>query len=254
MGKGATATRPSRSCHSVLTGFDGEPYTRAVSPPRKKAASWEEAARAAAGERAQREAEKLWGGRSRDVSPFNYRWEHVESVVRIADLLAERLGADREVVRAAAWLHDLAKDRIAEAVEDSDDHGEKGAELASQVLQGTDFPSEKIGAVAEAIRKHVGLVREDAVEPLEAAILWDADKLSKLGLEATVQFVATRPSVSPGFTVREFWEWGERWLGLASRMAASMNTDAGRDMAESRYRAQLAFYQQLAEELGVAND
>ena len=171
--------------------------------------------------------------------------------MRIADGLAQRLGADREVVRAAAWLHDLAKGRIAEAVEEIDDHGEKGAELAQDLLQATDFPADKIEATCDAIRKHVGLVREHAVEPLEAAILWDADKLSKLGLEATVQFIATRPALEPGFTVRDFWEWGEEWLALASKMAASMNTPPAREMAQARYRTQAALYHSLAQELGM---
>lgn len=250
-GKSATVKRPSRSVAYVLTAADGDSYTRAVPPTPRERIPWEEAARSAAAERARVEARELWGRDGREVAPFNYRWEHVRSVVRIADGLAKRLGADREVVRAAAWLHDLAKERIAEAVDEMDDHGVRGAELAREKLGTTDFPTDKIDAVCDAIEKHVGLIREQAVEPLEAAILWDADKLSKIGLEATVQFIATRPALEPGFTVRDFWDWGSEWLELASKMAASMNTEPAREMAEERYRAQVALYDSLAQEVGI---
>jgi uncharacterized protein len=33
----------------------------------------------------------------------------VQAVVRLANRLAERTGADREIVEAAAWLHDVGK-------------------------------------------------------------------------------------------------------------------------------------------------
>jgi len=33
---------------------------------------------------------------------------HIESVVKNAELLAERYGADKEVTVIAAWLHDIA--------------------------------------------------------------------------------------------------------------------------------------------------
>ena len=40
---------------------------------------------------------------------FNYRWEHVATVVTLALRLAEQTGADTEIVEAAAWLHDVCK-------------------------------------------------------------------------------------------------------------------------------------------------
>jgi uncharacterized protein len=113
--------------------------------------------------------------------PFNYRWEHVQAAVRLAVRLAELTGADREIVEAATWLHDIAKGR-------SKDHGKDGAIIARRILAETDFPPSKIDAVADAITKHRGLWLTEPVEPLEAAVLWDADKLSKLGATAVLHF------------------------------------------------------------------
>ena len=63
--------------------------------------SWREVVRKEAHEAAVRETEVRQQGRE---VLYNYRWEHVQSVVRVAVRLAEMLGADLNVVEAAAWL------------------------------------------------------------------------------------------------------------------------------------------------------
>lgn len=108
---------------------------------------------------------------------YNYRWEHVRVVYALAMKLARITGADEEIVEAAAWLHDVRK--VAGV-----DHPEEGADFARRFLAQTNFPGRKIEAVAQAIAAHRGLWREDPLESLEAQVLWDADKLSKLGLTA----------------------------------------------------------------------
>ncbi|MCA9978408.1 MAG: HDIG domain-containing protein, partial [Anaerolineales bacterium] len=75
---------------------------------------------------------------------FNYRWEHVKAVVAVAKKLATLTGADKEIVTAAAWLHDVRK-------EAGDDHPLEGAKFARKFLRQTDFPPEKIEQVAQAI-------------------------------------------------------------------------------------------------------
>ena len=114
---------------------------------------WREVVQAAAQQAALADDRKLWGDAR---TPFAYRWEHVQAVARLALRLAERTGADREVCEAAAWLHDVAKPA---GVSDGRrrDHGQDGAVLARRILAGTDFPPDKVDAVADAIAKHVGL-------------------------------------------------------------------------------------------------
>ena len=139
--------------------------------------TWHEAVQAAARQAAVTET-RTWYG---DDATFNYRWEHVQVVVRLAIRLADLTGADREIAEAAAWLHDIARAH-------SKNHGADGAIAVRRVLAQTDFPQEKIEAVADAILKHVGLATAEPVEPLEAAVLWDADKLSKLGATIVLHF------------------------------------------------------------------
>ena len=140
---------------------------------------WRVTVKRAAQEAALAESQACW--EENDVV-FDYRWEHVQAVVRLAVRLATLTGADQEIVEAAAWLHDVAKP-------DSEKHGQDGAAIARHVLRQTDFPPEKIEAVADAIAKHVGLFTDEPVEPLEAAVVWDADKLSKLGATAVLHFI-----------------------------------------------------------------
>ena len=113
---------------------------------------------------------------------FNYRWEHVEAVAQLAVNLARLTGADEEVVEAAAWLHDIRKDK-------KQDHPRAGAKFAREFLPTTDFPPGKIERVAIAIEDHMGLWRDEPLQNLESAVLWDADKLAKIGLTAAVHWM-----------------------------------------------------------------
>jgi uncharacterized protein len=162
---------------------------------------------------------------------FNYRWEHVQSVAQVAVRLAEILGADLEVVEAAAWLHDVAKGQ-------GEDHGAEGAIRAEQILDETDFPSGKVAAVCDAIRKHVGLWVREPVEPLEAAIVWDADKLTKVGAISVLHFAGYFIGGGPCTTVHliermKDTEWQERTLGSFHTAPAR---EAGRKRLE-RFQA-----------------
>ena len=186
--------------------------------------SWREVVREVAHQAAVKETRSRQEGRE---VLYNYRWEHVQSVVRVAVRLSEILGADLEVVEAAALLHDSAKGQ-------GEDHGADGAIRAEQILSQTDFPADKVAAVCDAIAKHVGLWREnpeEPVEPLEAAILWDADKLTKLGATAVLHF--TGYFVNAGlFTTDEMIERMPR--GSQERIIASFNTQPAQEAGKKR--------------------
>jgi uncharacterized protein len=178
--------------------------------------------------------------------PFDYRFEHVAQVTALALRLGRLLEADLEVIEAAGWLHDVRKEQPS--------HGTAGAAAARTILAATDFPSAKIDAVAEAIRQHVGLYREPGappLEPVEAAILWDADKLTKLGAQSILISLST-PHVF-GKDMAERWryvaEFADQVLG---RTVESMNTTPGRKMAERRYRSTLALLSLWAREMREA--
>ncbi|MFN8484722.1 MAG: HD domain-containing protein [Anaerolineae bacterium] len=201
-----------------------------------KPTAWREAARAAA------YAAAMVEGAERGEGPFNYRWEHVRAVVRLAGWLARGLDADADVVEAAAWLHDVRK---AEP-----QHALAGAREARRILADTDFPQAQIGRVVDAIEKHEGLFRETPVEPLEAAILWDADKLSKLGATAFLHWLAV--GYLSNASTEALMAENEQWLReVQPRMAASMNTGPARAEARRRLSVMQDFHAALARELAL---
>lgn len=106
-------------------------------------------------------------------------FDHVLRVLRTAERLADELGADTEVVRAACLLHDASG-----AAPGPDgarqNHEAASARFAEEVLRGEGWAEARIEAVTHCIRAH----RFRGSEPpatLEAQIVYDADKLDVVG-------------------------------------------------------------------------
>ncbi len=210
-----------------------------MSEGREKSGDWRRIAAREAHKATLREARERW---QIEDYPADYRWTHVQAVVRLALRLAELTGADRDVVEAAAWLHDCAKRGK------DDDHGQAGSIKAGHILRMTDFPEDKVEAVVDAISKHVGLWVEKPVEPLEAAVLWDADKLSKLGASSAMQDIGYWVMVQrgpvdalPAAMAAQDWR---------VKTVASFHTEPARIAGRKRLAAQQAFWQQVEIELG----
>lgn len=177
-----------------------------------------------------------------DVEPsFNYRWEHVVSVVKLSTKLARLTGADVEVVEAAAWLHDVRK-------EARGDHPKEGAKLARKLLAQTDFPSAKIEHVAKCIEQHMGLWRDKPLTDLESMVLWDADKLAKIGLTAAFHWTG---SALAGSKLRDMNDLIERARSVDwhRKTVASMHTKPARRAAKARLKAYNTLWHELEAEL-----
>jgi len=201
----------------------------------EKEPAWRAQCRTLAQERAEKEVRATLNLRPEEPIPFNYRWEHVQRVVQVALWLAERTDADREVVEAAAWLHDIRKGEP--------NHGTIGGVEAGTFLQQSDFPPEKIARVVDAIERHAGLTRPPGappLEPLETAVLWDADKLTKLGVSMIAYQLSTREF--DGASLAERRQEMQKFLRtVLSKTVESMNTAPARHLAQVRYRAMASF-------------
>jgi uncharacterized protein len=200
--------------------------------------SWQEVARQAMRKATELEMLRRYG--SLDVS-FNYRWEHVTTVVRLAKRLAEITGADSDVVEAAAWLHDIRK-------EVGERHAEEGAAFARQLLPQTDFPAAKIERVAYAIEVHMGLWRDEPLTDLEAMVLWDADKLAKIGLTAVFHWTGGSLAGFQPTTIADIITQNEK-TNWQEKTVASMHTEAARRAAKVRWAHYNWLWEALEEEL-----
>ena len=105
-------------------------------------------------------------------------FDHVLRVYRMAERLAEAEGADLEIVRAAALLHDA--EGATPGHESRADHHHASAEFAAHVLTSEGWDAGRVAAVQHCIRAHRYRGTERP-ESLEAKILFDADKLDVLG-------------------------------------------------------------------------
>ena len=196
--------------------------------------SWRKAVRKAMRDAAEQQAKG-------SHQSFNYRWEHVQAVVDTAVKLANLVGGDVDIVEAAAWLHDIRK-------ETGDQHPVKGAKFARTFLPKTDFPKKKIEAVAQAIEDHMGLWRDKPLKNLESQILWDADKLTKIGAMAISHRVGGQLTKNKPISTREMLENG-RSVDWLHKTAASMHTKPARRAAKKRVKSFDKLWEMLALEL-----
>jgi uncharacterized protein len=99
-------------------------------------------------------------------------FDHVLRVTALAERIGRAEGADLDVVRTAALLHDVAESS------DRDRHHLLGAQRARELLTGQ--PQAFVDAVSHAIEAH-RFRHEPEPQTLEAKILSDADKLDSIG-------------------------------------------------------------------------
>lgn len=185
---------------------------------------------------------ELRGRHGTDQVSFNYRWEHVTVVAALALRLAALTGADAETVEAAAWLHDVCK------FSHGEQHPQAGAAFARAFLPTTDFPPAKIDAVAAAIADHMGLWRDEPLTVLESQVLWDADKLAKIGLTAVFHWTGGALAGHKMHTLERLIRRARAndWL---PRTVASMHTAPARRAAAARLVAFQHLYDALEREL-----
>ena len=186
-----------------------------------------------------------------DVPFFNYRGTHVTEVARIAKYLAGETGADYDVVVMAAWFHDVSKPST---VGGDGTHHKVGASLAREYLLKEGVDSDVVERVCDAIEKHIGYTLAESVSPLEAQIVWESDKLSKLGITGMMFNLINGLRYEPNPNMNDILERIRRTLPILREIAASMFTEPGRRMAADRMRSYEAFINLLESELNMEHE
>ncbi len=189
-----------------------------------------------------------------------HAFDHVMRVTRLAVHIAEAEGADVDVVRVAALLHDMADAREA--------HHLEGARQARSLLIGS--RPEFIDAVAHCIEAH-RFSQPPEPKTLEARCLNDADKLDAIGAIGIARAFAfagahgnrlwSHPLDEIESRIGENREAYRRLHGGAKdytpshefickleRLAETMYTATAREIARERHAFMWAFFQRLDEE------
>jgi uncharacterized protein len=103
---------------------------------------------------------------------------HAFRVRDLAIRIAEAIGADTEVVHAAALLHDIGH------LSGRAEHARRGASLAADLLSRCSFPRGKVRAVTSCIEQHhwlPGRAGDPQRPTVEYQAFADADRLDALG-------------------------------------------------------------------------
>lgn len=190
-------------------------------------------------------------------------FDHVLRVTRIAERLAEAEGADLEIVRAAALLHDSQGSAPGVEGEARAEHHIASADFARQILTQKGWPEIKIKAVQHCILAHRFRGDENAPETIEAQVLFDADKLDVLGAigaARTIAYAALDGQPSYAEPSEQFLRTSEKepgephssyheFLFKLRKVKARMFTPSGKALAEARHAYLVSFYAQLQAEV-----
>ncbi|MGD9032712.1 MAG: HD domain-containing protein [Desulfobacteraceae bacterium] len=187
----------------------------------------------------------------------SHDWEHSRRVYNLCMHIGQVEGADVEVLEIAAYLHDVGRSHQDES-KGTVCHAEKGAEMATKLLDKYPISPEQKANVLHCIRSH--RFRGDCrPETLEAKVLFDSDKLDSIGaigIARAFQFAGEvgakfhNPRVSPEETrpyTKEDTGYREFKLKL-SKIKDRMLTAEGRFMAEERHAFMEKYFERFFQE------
>jgi uncharacterized protein len=186
-------------------------------------------------------------------------FDHVLRVADLAERIGRQLGADLDVLQAAALLHDAAGAMPGEGRRGT--HEQASAEFAAEVLAGEGWPADRVEAVTHCIRAHRYRGAEAPVS-LEARILYDADKLDVVGAFGVARTIAyalqagqpvfAEPSESFEQTGRaaagEPHSAYHEYLFKLRHVVDRLHTEPGRRLGLRRVELLHRFFDQLASE------
>ncbi|WP_340104469.1 HD domain-containing protein [Rhodohalobacter sp. 8-1] len=183
---------------------------------------------------------------------------HVKRVVKNAELIFLKESADKEIVLAAAWLHDCAI--LPKNHPDRKRASTFAAQKAAQFLATIDFPENKIASTAHAIEAHsysAGIIPKT----IEAKIVQDADRLDALGAIGIARCFSVggelnNPMYHPDDPFAENREpddtiWTvDHFYQKLFRLPDMLNTKTAKEVASKRVEYMKSFLQQVSAEIG----
>lgn len=162
-------------------------------------------------------------------------WGHVERVFYLSTIIAEKEEADVDLCQVGALLHDIGK-VIGEP------HNLTGRGRAKVLLRGMSYPSKKIDQVLMIIENH-SMDSWERLGSLEEKVVWDADKLDRLGAIGVARTFYKRGEL--GFDFNDFCWFQEDAMLRYERL----NTETAKVIGDNRIEFMKTFFETLKEEL-----
>ena len=122
---------------------------------------------------------KAFAQRCFDKASGSHDWEHTLRVFRLCEMMGPAENADMDVLRIAAYLHDIGR-----AFQDASNgevcHAEKGARMAGPIVEKLPLTNNQKQNIIHCIRSH-RFRNHHKPATTEAKVLFDADKLDAIG-------------------------------------------------------------------------
>lgn len=197
-------------------------------------------------------ARKLFEG-----ARHSHDWEHTLRVVRLCEKIGPAEGADMQVVRIAAFLHDIGRCSENEA-KGAVCHADRGRRMAQPLITPLDLTRPQKDNILHCIQAH-RFRGSRKPGTTEARVLFDADKLDAIGAVGvaraylfageigarlhndSIPIEDTRPYS------REDTGYREYRLKLC-KLKDRMLTGQGRRLARERHRFMAAFFERFLDE------
>ena len=173
-------------------------------------------------------------------------FDHVLRVLANAMQIAAHETADRDILRAAVLLHDIAR---ADQERTGIDHAAEGARRAKAILQHA--PPAFTEAVCHAIAAHRFRV-DNPPQTLEAKILYDADKLDSMGAVGVARVFAY--AGAHGTRLWANHDEGDHtplqeFEKKLVKLQAQLLTPTARQMAQERHSYMVQFFARMGAEI-----
>ncbi|MEF8774555.1 MAG: HD domain-containing protein [Halobacteriales archaeon] len=171
-----------------------------------------------------------------------YRFNHTLNVVDLAGDIAQREGANVDVVRVAALFHDVAK-----LDADQDAHAEEGARIAREYLTSHgEFPETFVDQVCRSVERHS--YQGDVTDlSLETQSLVEGDVLDKVGANGTALMLLRMGYESR--THMDAAEMVDRVLQRGQDALARVESESARSIAHERLKRVRWFQEWLEAEV-----
>lgn len=175
----------------------------------------------------------------------SFLWEHSRHVASVAAQLAQAEGMDPLIPVIAALFHDVGKFAEGHYHADGTIEEEESARIAENILRKYGMKTSDLKKVLAGLR---ALYNENAKKNRIAAILHDADFLSKFGALGVAGFFIK--STLRGRTLRSsVLEYLSKEWTYAACLPLNMQTASGRKLADRKSRDSMRFFRSLLNEL-----
>lgn len=151
--------------------------------------------------------------------------EHLERTLKLAEHIAEKEDADKEIVRLGAMLHQI-----------------HDADEVKEFLEKTEVEQEKVEKIVHCVYCS-DIENIEEAETIEAKVVYDADKLQVVGAFGIIREIAC----DTGERGKTFREAVKHTREIEQKCFETIQTETGEEIAESHHSPLDEFWQKFDE-------